>query len=88
MTRILLVTLALALAAPAAVALTPLERSVQRDLDEHGFEDVDVRSLSLSQLAAIHHAAHLNVKGAAKRGRIRSILGGMHNLRGLIGLDG
>ena len=84
MTRTLLVTLALALTAPAAQALTQLELAAQRDLREYGFKDVNVEDLSPVQLAAITHLSNLKGPEGSKRGQIRSILGGPNNLRGLL----
>ena len=84
MTRIVLLALALALAAPAAQALTQLQRAAERDLREFGFREVDVRTLTTAQLAAITHIAHISEKDSAKRAQIRSVLGKPYNLRGLL----
>ncbi|MDU8943968.1 hypothetical protein [Ovoidimarina sediminis] len=85
MTRILLLTIALALTAPAAQALTQLELSVRQDLREYGFRDVDVEKLTTAQLVAISHIAHAkNDNKGGKRAQIRSVLGKSYSLRGIL----
>lgn len=74
--------LALMLAAPPADASEQLKLLVAADLKKYGFEEVDVDSLSTSQLAAIHSVANEKRRGGT-RGQIRSILGGSYTLRGL-----
>jgi hypothetical protein len=74
--------LALMLAAPPAAASEQLKRLVESDLKKYGFEEVDVDSLTTSQLAAIHSVANEKRRGG-RRGQIRSILGGSYTVRGL-----
>ncbi len=74
--------LALLLAVPPAAASEQLKRLVEADLRKYQFEEVDVDSLSTSQLAAIHAVANEKRRGGT-RGQIRSILGGSYTVRGL-----
>ncbi len=78
-----LAALVLTLAAPPASADDQLRLLVADDLRSLGFHEVDVDSLTLNQLAAIHAVAHDKRRGGGRRGMIRSILGGRNSLRGL-----
>ena len=67
----------------SAEASDQLRLSVRHELPRYGVE-VDVRSLSTAQLAAIHHILHSDHSHSEKRGLIRSAVGGAHSLRGLL----
>ena len=84
----LAVVIGLAIGATAvpAAALTQLQTSVQNDLRDYGFHEVDVTQLSTAQLAAIHSIAHSRGREGGKRAMIRSTLGGPDTLRSLFGL--
>ena len=77
---------ALILGTGAALAEAPTDQlyaSVSRDLP-HYVKDVDVDSLSRSQLAHIYSIMHGGRSESDKRKMIRSALGGRFSLRGLL----
>jgi len=72
------------LCAAPAMASTQLERSVAHGLKQHGF-DTQVETLSRDQLASLHHILHArHLSYGEKRTRAKSVLGGVHSLRGLL----
>lgn len=87
MIRILALAAAIAVAAPAAQALTQLQQGVQSDLRTYGFGDVDVTTLSSGQLAQIHAIANFQGREGGRRSLIRSTLGELGTLKGLFGLN-
>jgi len=67
------------LSAPAGAqqrANEQLIRSVERELPSY-VEGVDVRSLSVGQVSALHLAVHSNRRHSEVRGQVLSILGGL-----------
>lgn len=79
-------TLALILSAGPALADAPSDQlltNVSRELP-HYVNDVDVHSLSRSQLAHIYSIIHGGYSESDKRKLIRSALGGRYSLRGLL----
>ena len=84
MTRLAAALLVLALAAPTgwAAGSSQLRQSVDRDLKQFGFRNVDVETLTPAQLTAIHTVAS-GKRRSGQRGIIRSILGGRNTVRGL-----
>lgn len=80
---VLLVSVLL-LTAPAADAAgsEQIKRSVERELRQYGFRNVDVDTLTTSQIAAIHNIAGFE-RRSGRRGAIRSVLNGPYSLRGL-----
>ena len=55
--------------------LTPLQRSVSTELQNYGFADVDVTTLSTDQIAEISQLLHSNKGTAQITGTIGAILG-------------
>ncbi|WP_227418227.1 hypothetical protein [Roseitranquillus sediminis] len=83
--RHLLLGLFLLTAAAPAGASEQLRMLVTRELPRYGYTDVDVRALTIEQVAAIHHALHSDhYSESEKRAMLRSALGGRQSLRGLL----
>lgn len=82
MTRtILAALLTFSLAVPAAANSSQLILSVQRELDQLGFSEVDASTLTSAQLSAIHYAT-TRKRESGRRAKVKSILGNSYSLTG------
>lgn len=82
MTRTIIAALLTAsLAVPAAANSPQLILSVQRELNQLGFSEVDASTLSSAQLGAIHYATTRKRK-SGRRAKVRSILGNSYSFTG------